>query len=256
MVQRFLEPRNTHEKISHARELFQHAECIWYLHAGRKPIRLNSCAERKRNQSRSMPRSAQRCHYKARTCFIVPFSHGRECQMAPGAWSTMSCPENLGSEMTNNGGDWETARNHCLTNGARREIMRYETLKDKPSSLLTWTRARRERGMRSVVNSFTFPLVRGDLNPAPLDPEKSNYPSIRRKYGTIPKILSTKCIKLHNSITAWLQCRLHRIHAFLDGKVYETKTAVSQSTFCRRTDLLPRSPPGVFRFRCTSGQLE
>jgi hypothetical protein len=46
--------------------------------------------------------------------------------------------------MTNNGGDWETARNRCLTNGARRKILRYETPRDKPSSLLTWTRSQRK----------------------------------------------------------------------------------------------------------------
>ena len=118
--------------------------------------------------------------------------------MPPGAWSTMSCPENLGSEMTNNGADWETARNHCLINGARREIMRYETLKDKPSSLLTWTRARRERGMRSVVNSFTFLLVRGDLNPAPLDPEKRLDPHSGEKVAVLRQrecILRILCMR-------------------------------------------------------------
>jgi hypothetical protein len=61
--------------------------------------------------------------------------------------------------------------------------MRYETLRDKPSSLLTWTRARRGRGMRSVVNSFTFPLVRGYLNPAPLGFQKETGPSFWRKSG-------------------------------------------------------------------------
>jgi hypothetical protein len=110
--------------------------------------------------------------------------------------------------MTNNGGDWETARNHCLTNGAGREIRRYETLRDKPSSLLTWTRARCERGMRSVVNSFTFPLVRGDLNPAPLDPEKRLDPHSGEKVAVLRHregIQRIQCMRFpkdhHRSVT-------------------------------------------------------